>query len=184
MKISDIVNCVATYLARENVLKYLNGETENIGDAKEQIDTMVRACNLVIGELASSYIPMVKREKVIPTDSKVYYGSLTETAVEILAVENESGKSAVYDFSPEYLKTGVSPAVIVYKYLPANYDLNDTVGFDAKVSARILAYGVAAEITLIERNFDESVNWRKRYTNAVSLLTEPKSFVMAKRRWL
>ena len=94
MKVIDIVKTVATFLARENVLAYLEkgeGETsdENYGDALNQIDYMVRCSNLVINELAGSFVPMIKREKVVVNDGKIYYGTLNENATEIISVSNE-----------------------------------------------------------------------------------------------
>ncbi len=183
MKISDIVKCTATYLARENVIEYLEGNTEISGDAMEQVDLMVRSVNLVINELADSFVPMIKTEKLSAENGKVYYSRFSESALEILSVTDADGREAGYEFSAEYLKTSADPAVVTYKFLPPNYDLNDSAEFSKPVSARILAYGAAAEICLIERNFEESVCWRKRYADSVAKLTCPKSFLSARRRW-
>ena len=189
MKVIDIVKTVATFLARENVLAYLEkgeGETsdENYGDALNQIDYMVRCSNLVINELAGSFVPMIKREKVVVNDGKIYYGTLNENATEIISVSNESERQVNYKMETEYMSVAESPVIVEYKYIPYNYDLNDEVGFDEKVSARTLAYGVCAEICLIERNFSESLNWRNRYAESVKLIACPKNVVIKKRRWL
>ena len=71
-----------------------------------------------------------------------------------------------------------------YEYAPTNYGLNDSVGFNAKITAALLGYGVAAEYCVTQGRFDEAVLWRQRYTAGVERVALPKSATLKDRCWL
>ena len=74
MTVKDIVKSACVLLGREDIAEYLNGKTENIGaETIPALSIMVALTNLVIGELAGTFIPMSKTERVMVKDNKVYY---------------------------------------------------------------------------------------------------------------
>ena len=183
MTVKEIVRLVATLLGKENVEKFLDGESGNFGDAERETDVICRCINMVINELACCYLPMVKKEKVTSLDGKIFFPTLSEQAVEIISVKNPYNEEIAYKIYPERLEVGESECVLEYRYLPANYDLEDTIGYEDKVPQRLIAYGTAAEVCLTERAFDESVMWRKRFTDTLTELVKPKNVILQKRRW-
>ncbi len=177
MKIKDLVKTAAVYLAEEKVLEYLeNGEYATDGNVLVAVDYLTRCANTVINELSSTYIPLVKKEKAISENGKIYFSSLKETALELVNVYNLNGDKAEFDFHPDYIEIPCGEWVIEYKYLPYNLGLEDDTGYkESVVGTRIIAYAVASEYLLLKRNFEESVLWRNRYTDALSKIIKPKN---------
>lgn len=187
MTIKDVLKITATYLGRERVLTALD-QMQNNGeetDGLSVINDLTRLANLVINELSLSYIPMEKTEKVTAKDNKIYYSTLTETAIKILDVSDLSGREINAYHHHEYLEVVESEVFVRYTYIPTNYGLTDVVGYSEKeVPARVIAYGVTAEYCLIIHAFDESVMWHKRYMDAISDILTPKNTKVKKRAWL
>lgn len=184
MILKDIVKNAACLLNREHVVKFIDGECEQNLDAKEQTDVFVFCANLVVNELASSFFAMKKIEKVNANNGQIEYSVFAERPLEILSVENERGEQIPFKERGNHLELKGNAVFVTYKYLPPNYNLSDTIGFsDNRISARILAYGVVAEVCLIERAFSESVSFRKRYSEEISKLILPKSKCVKARRW-
>lgn len=184
MQLKDIVKNSAYLLNREHVVKYIEGEDADNGDAKEQTDIFVFCANLVVNELASSFCSMKKIEKMDVEKGRLKYTAFSETPMEIIKVENDNGEEIPYANDGDALKIKAGRCVVTYKYLPPTYGLKDEVKFeDKRVTARTLAYGVVAEVCLIERAFDESVSYRKRYSEEISKLILPKTKSVKARRW-
>ncbi len=180
----DVVKNVAILLNRQNVINFLQNQGENFGDAEEQTNQILSAVNLVVSELASSYIPMVKRESVRVEGNKIAIANLSERAIEIVDVTDQNSHPLKYFTRGFYIEVDAETAVVEYKYLPSNYGINENIEFiDARVTPRIIAYGACAETCLMERSFNESVTWRKRYTDEICKLVPPKSKTIKKRRW-
>ena len=185
MKIKDIITITATLLGREKITEYLSSDKECQDlQVLSQVDTLTRLANLVLSELAGGYIPMYKEQVVRTTNGKIYYKDLDETLLEVVDVLDLCDSQVSYTQKEEYVQTDLSKAKIVYKYLPSNYDLDDTIGYsESQISACVLAYGVSAEFCLTEKNFDESVMWHDRFVKSVSQKLKPKNAQIKSRRF-
>ncbi len=184
MSIKDILKNAALLLGRENVIDYCNGLTFN-DDTLRTVNNMTGLINLVISELACTYIPMVKRETVSTSNGKIYYKDLTENALKVLGVYDTSGKEVHFEQNIEYLTINGSSVVVEYEYSPANYGIDDEIGYREKdVSACVLAYGLCAEFSISEGRFDQAVMWHKRYVDALSEICMPRNTHVKERRWV
>jgi hypothetical protein len=173
MTVKDIVRLSAIYLNMENVVKYLDGGEDN--DALGAVNTLTVCANIVVNELACTYIPMIKTEPVTPKKGRVYFSELTETPLEIISVKDGDNELS-FSFDPEYIVVSSSAKTVSYKYLPPNYGLTDNTGYkETQVPVRVLAYGTVAEYCLTIGAFSESVMWRNRFNEAISALCLPKS---------
>ena len=182
MKIKDIIKTVAVYLGKENAVHYLEGGTAE-GDTLSVIDTMVRCANLVISELAWGYIPMEKTE-TINSNGKIYYADLSERILQVSGVYDCYGNKLNYKIHGDNMETPIGEVTVVYKYAPANYGLEDEIGYTEKdVACRIIAYGAAAEFCLTEKGYEESRMWRSRFTDAMSLSCLPHHAKLKGRCW-
>lgn len=185
MTIKDIIKIAATMLGREQVLGYLeNGEDCNNCDTLAMVDNLTRCANLVISELAFTYIPMKKIERITVSDGKVYFAGLTEKILDLISVNNADGEKIDYEIHSTHIAVKEREVDVEYAYLPSNYGLTDTIGYlEKEVTPRTLALGVISEFLLIERAFNESVMWRERYTDAITSIVMPKSKNMKGRVW-
>ena len=183
MKIKDVIKNCALLLGKQNVLTYLDGgQTDGVTIAT--VNNMTSLVNLVINELACTYIPMVKSETVLATDGKIYYTELTERALKVLSVTDIHGDEIDAKITPEYVKIKGSSATIEYEFLPPNYGLEDQFNFsNTQVTERVLSYGLSAELCISEGRFDEAVTWHERYVQEISIICCPKNTLLKQRRW-
>lgn len=185
MKISDIALSVAVYLGKTAIADYLSGkEGKTDTETLTQIDAITRLSNLVINEVAGSFIPMVKTEEVTQTDGKIDLRELTEMPLEIKGVYlDESGVS--FKVKGAYAESAFKANKIKYSYIPHNYGLTDEIGYTEKeISLAVLAFGVAAEYCLTEWRFAEAVMWRERFTEGIKSFCIVKNVNTKGREWL
>ncbi len=178
MKIKDIIRTAAIYLGRERIIEYLENGENTLEDANlmSQINNLTRCANLVINELCCNYVPMVKSETVDCADGKIYFSELSETVLEIEKVTDTFGENVEYSFSPEFLTVSLPTVIVTYKFLPPTYGLTDEIGYSERdLGRRVIAYGVAAEFLLTEHDFNESVMWHDRFTDALSRVVKIKN---------
>lgn len=185
MKIKDIIKLASTYLNREEILSYLDGNTDSADEnLLIQLDTFTRCANIVISELASTYLPLIKNEEFTTEFGKAYYKDFTERALSIKGVYDSKMKEVDYSVRTEYIETNVKKGVVCYQYVPGNYGLDDDIGYTEKdITPRILCFGVLGEFCLTERRFDESVMWRNRYVDEIASLVLPKNKSIKQRRF-
>ena len=186
MTITEIIKSAATFLNLTDVTEYLNSNSQASPAAAtaSAVDSLTRLSNLVISELAATYLPMTCTETVTTTDGKIVFANLTHNVTRILSVKNRFGHDAEFKLFPEYLKVFGGEYTVEYEYAPENYGLNDSVGFKKDVTAALLGYGVAAEYCVTQGRFEEAILWRKRYTAGVERIALPKSAKMKGRCWL
>ena len=81
--------------------------------------------------------------------------------------------------------TGSGSVTIDYTYVPEQPKISDETAFSDKVSARLLAFGVANEYLLTAGRYAEAAVWEKKYRDALSAagLSRRKLCVRA-RRWV
>ena len=185
MKIKDVVKTAALLLGKERLYTALLQE-EGIDSTDSEVlalaDVMTRLTNLVITELASTYILMKKCERVTFEGGKLPYSRLTETPLKILGVYDTNGFDFAFKVHHEYLQAQTTTAVVEYAYKPANYDLDSTIGYsEGQVSLRTLAHGLCAECCIVEGRFDEAVMWHKRYEEGVENACYPKNVTIKER---
>ena len=188
MKIKDVVKTTALLLGKEKLYMALlseNGIDSTDNEILALADVMTRLSNLVITELATSYILMKKREKVNFVGGAINYSNLSETPIKILGVYDANGNSYTFTVHPDRLTAPTNCAIIEYAYKPANYDLDSVIGYnESDLSLRTLALGLAAECCIVEGRFDEAVMWHKRFEESVERICCPKNVTLKERRFI
>ena len=191
MQLKEIIKNASLMLGKLDVVKYLENEkTDTIGaDTLESVNLMVNLANLVINELACTYVPLVTEEQIVFSNQKAYYKNFKKKAVKILGVFDNAGCAVDFIDKTEYilLNSAFSSSqtlLVEYQYLPDNYSLTDTIGYsDVQISARVIAYGVASEACISEGDFDQAVMHHKRYVDEIALISMPKNATIKQRSW-
>ena len=136
---------------------YYNDGTEISAETYEKLNIFVNLTNLVINELACTYVPMVIEEQLSFVNGKAFYKDFSKKAVKILGVKDMSGVELEFVDKAEYLQVPFSvnqSLVVEYQYSPDNYSILDKIGYTEKdISARVIAYGVASEYFINQGNF-------------------------------
>lgn len=185
MKLKDIAKHAALYLGLEKAVGYIeNGAYEEDGDALSTVDLLTRCSNLVLNELAGVFIPMVKTEALEVDGDRAYYSAFSDAPRRIRSVKNANGDEVRFEVFATYMTVDASAAQVEYEYFPPNYDLGDTVGYENEISARAIAYGVAAEYSIIQKAFDESLLWRDRFEKALKKAVPQKNGVIKGRAFV
>ncbi|MBQ3116193.1 MAG: hypothetical protein IJC07_04115 [Clostridia bacterium] len=185
MTVKEIIKTTAILLGREDVTDYLDNKVAECGEETSRtIGVLIELVNLVVGELASTYIPAVKTEEVKFVCNKAYYGDFTERVIKVLSVTDRQGKDVDVVQDVEFLSAPLSIAFIEYEYLPKNFGLDDEICYTEKdVAPHVLAHGVLAEYAITQGSFDEAVMWHKRYVDGVEAICLPKNVTAKRRRW-
>lgn len=186
MTVKDIIKNASAMLYREDVLSYLNNETENIGeDTLPTVNVMTNLLNLVVGELAGTFIPMVKREKVTTKNEKITYASLNERCIRVIAVYDLEGNELSMSRTPEYIKVYQDKVIVEYEYSPPMYDLESEIGYkESDITMTALSYGLCAEYSISIGNFEQAVMWHERYVNSIAEQRKIKNSRIKERSFL
>ena len=183
MTVKDIIKASATLIGRDEIVGQLNGAQPCV-EAQRSVDKMVELLNLVIGELYSSYIPLVTSETVYTSDGRVYYDNLSKSAIKINKVFSAQNVELYFDVRSTYLQTDSGNVTIEYQFVPKKYALSDTIDYTEKdVPMHALVYGLCAEFCLSEARFEQAVAHHKRYVDAISQIVKLKSVNIKERSW-
>ncbi|MBE5734676.1 MAG: hypothetical protein E7347_06520 [Clostridiales bacterium] len=169
MTVKEILKSTASMVGREDVLEYLSGQNTTSNDyVLNSINLMVNLLNLVIGELAGTFIPMIKVQKTPVNNGKIYYKDLIERPMEVRAVYDLEGNKLSFSQTVEYIWVNAFEVNVEYEYAPSNYGLEDQIGYTPKdVSVATLSYGLSAEYSISIGDFDQAVMWHKRYVDSI-----------------
>lgn len=183
MTVKEILDVACTFVNRLDVKEYFSsgeGEEQAVKDGGIFIDLL----NVVVNELACTYVPMITSEDVSVAGGRIYYKDLKEKVLKIIKVTDSNNVEIDYKYAYQYITVDHSLVTVIYEYAPKKVGVNDEVGYLEKdVPSRVIAYGVAAEYLLVNGDFDEAVTWHKRYTDAIANLCLPKNKKVAGRLW-
>ena len=185
MQLKEIIRSSALYLGLSDVSEYLENGGECGEETLKTLNIMTRLGNLIISELASTYVPMLHTENISSVSGKIYFTALTFEAVKILKAETPFGDRADFKIFPEYMELKDGVYSVTYEYIPSNYGITDVIGYKTgDVPACALSYGLCAEYCLTQCRFEEAVSWRKRFIQAMEKFLTPKSRVAKGRAFI
>ncbi len=184
MKIKDIIKTSSALLGKENVLGYLTDQnTFNDKLTLYEVNLFTTLLNGLICELAGTYIPMIKTEK-LNGETEIYFKNLTENAIRILDVLGENEKSVSYSLTAEKIKANSKCYSVVYEYVPSNYNLEDVIGYTAKdVPKTVLAYGLCAEFCISQARYSEALIFHDKYVSGIEKKQKRKNAKTVARLW-
>lgn len=137
---------------------------------------LLTAANLVVNELSSEYLPLIRTETQDARGGKIYYSALNEQPIEILAVRRVGEeRRAEYRVMPVYLSLQNGTYEVEYRYYPKEKTANDICDYDeTRLPKRVIAYGTAAEYCLMQGRYGECALWDKRYKDSLSGYCRPR----------
>ncbi len=167
----------------EKVRAYIEEGRE---DGKTETDVLLKCFNLVENELALEYFPLLCEDEVESDTGKIDYYALSNQVVRVIKVADCYGNEAAFKLFPEYIKTAAGKVKITYSYTPKQKFLDDEGSYiTAKVSVRMMAYGIAAEYCLACGLYEEAAVWDKKYKDCISAAYKGcTSRVLKSRRWV
>ena len=185
MKAKQIIRKAAAYLGRDDVIKYIDTpKAEQVmPQTEETVSALVLLLNMVISELCASFVPMMAEENVSATD-KLYYSALSKKVLEITAVYDNSDNSIEFTTRPDHAEIAGTCKRVEYKYHPNEYFLDSEIDYQERdVSSSVLAYGLAAECSLADGDFERACTFHDRYVKSICATKKMRNFMMMQRRW-
>lgn len=187
MKLKTAVYYAAMFLQLDAVCAALESESEEYdGSVKDEIDRLVRCANLVIGEAASDYVPLIAREKLTAgEDGEISYSSLSKSIIDLYSVKNAYGATVpVKQYFDRMVLPDPGEYEIEYGYMPDKIGLDGEIPYTERLGARTIGYGIACEYCIISGMTDDAVLWDKRYKDALHLAETKKTEKRLRgRRW-
>lgn len=184
MKVREIAALAAENMGRED----LAVELANLTDGPSwELKALLRCYNLVENEVAIDYFPLKQEECVLPQNGIIEFSSLARYPVEIYGVRGGDGKEVAYRLHPAHLSLpeDTGAVTVTYSYSPAQKDFSDESEFQGKISARLLAFGMAGEFCLSTARFNEAAVWQKKFQDALKAVDVHKRRICIRaRRWV
>ena len=186
MTAKEIIKNVCIYLGKEEILNSNFYETSGQDLTIEQqkdVDKMIDCLNYITEELATEYLPILRTKQIELSEGKVDLVKIDENLQEIISVKTFSGKTLKYAITNEKMICLASRVEITYKVYPNKITINSNAeNFGGKISARVIAYGVASEYCFLEMLYDDATLWETRYKNALLVAQRKKGELKLKKR--
>ena len=186
MTVKEVIALAAGCLGREELVSALDKE-EVSEEEKLEFDAFLRAYNFVENEVALDYFPLKKEELFAPVEHKVSYTRFSSAPVDVLKVTDGNGRTVEFEIRPThiYLPEEQGVVSVTYSYAPVQKSIEDSSEFSGKISARLLAYGVASEFSLVCARYQEAAMWEKRFRDALKCANLcRRKLSMSSRRWV
>ncbi len=183
--VENVVRLAARMTGLEEMAdEYFDGNHSE--EATRIVQGLVNCFNLVENELAVDYLPLVC-EETLSTDEKgnIEYARLSKKVAYIISVRDRFGRNVVAKRMPAHLSLDVGEYAVRYAALPVEKTAEDRCEYEAGVSARLMAYGVAAEYCLHKGLYAEHAAWEKKYKEALAAATKSrKGGQLKERSWI
>lgn len=186
MKVKDIIENVCVYLGKEEILDSnifnANGSEPDAHQIKE-VNKMLKCLNNITNEISSDYLPLLKEKKVEFNDGRLNIFDVDDNIQEIISIKSTLGRNLKYKLVDNQIICLANMATITYKVYPEELELNDDAEtFSGRLSARVLAYGVASEFCYLEMLYDDATIWETRFKNALFFASRKKGELKLKQR--
>lgn len=184
MTVKECMRLASTILGIDNdVAAYYADDVSP--EQKKRAELLLTCFNIVENELALDYFPLIAEDTLETEQGNVPFSSLENSAVRVIKVTDEWGNSAAFQLFPTYLKTQPGKVCVKYTYTPVNKTKDDESDFCSAVSARLIAYGMAAEYTMAMGVFEDSAMWDKKYKDGIrTAYRVQKCERLRSRRWV
>ena len=183
--VENVVRLAARMIGlEERTDEYFDGNPTE--ETSRIVQGLVNCFNLVENELAVDYLPLVC-EETLSTDEKGYieYARLSKKVAYIICVRDGFGRTVNAKRMPTHLALAEGEYVVRYAALPAEKTVEDCCEYETGASARLMAYGVAAEYCLHKGLYAEHAAWDKKYKEALLIACKCRGVGRLKERaWI
>ena len=185
MTLKDVLKVSAVLLGLDDVVLVLDEKISEDERTSPIIKRLITVANTVLGELSSSYLPLVYIDEACAYDNAIYLYNLLKKPTKIISVMDYNGNELPFTYDQYGIYVNAEFVQVKYNYVAEVYNIKEEVGFTEKdISQAVLAYGICAEYCLTERRFEEAVMWHQRFIDGVKKRIMPKNVKTPARRWL
>ncbi len=165
MQVKEVLSLAAALVGRDD----LAAEAENSDPyLDEEMKLLLKCYNIIENEIAIDYFPLKRKECFVPEEGVVYFSEFSRRPVFVSSVEEE-GTARAYRLFPDRIELSerAGEVTIVYAFAPEEKGIKEDSDFSGKVSARLMAFGVAAEFCLSRGLYPEASAFEGKYHDAL-----------------
>ena len=183
MYIKNILLHSANLLNLPNAVEYIEKRTAK-GNAMQEFEKLLRLTNMVLAELSSYNIYVIREQQAKHTNGKLLYTALQHQPVKILEVTDEKGNPCHFTAKPTFLECDPSAASITYAFMPEE-DISGKVTLsDYTIKDTTIAMAVVAEYLLTVNDFDSAVYWHDKFVKGISTSYSPRNTTVKNRSFV
>ena len=177
MKIYDAVFAAALLLGLNDLCAELeNGDLKSLDvrgvlseETSGELDILLRCCNLVLGQLASSDFPLTAKETVRAQGGEINYSDFKHKVKDVVCVTKSGKKISFTEFHDSVAVSADGELKVTYTFSPEKYNLYDDSPYAAdKPSALLVSYGIAREYCIISGMAPDAAMWDGRFVAAAA----------------
>ena len=186
MTTKQILEYACLFLGKEELLNsaYFINEGEQLTEENtKDLNLLKRCLDLVISEIASDYMPIIKSKEIEFENFACQISSIDNSIQEIISIKSKTGKNLFYKIVDNKIICKTNLADVEYKVYPSKSELNgDCENFGGRIPDRVIAYGVCMEYCLVSLLFDDAQIWENRYKSSLLINSRKKSEMKLKKR--
>ncbi len=183
MFVKDIIFKACDFTENDDLAQALKQKASLDEDKQTLLSKLIKCFNLVRNEIVSEYMPIVKMERILANEGKIYFDQFDGKVIDILSVKDRFGNSVKYKIFDGYM-TVERPDVFVY-YNSSVDELGIDDQFYSTISERVYAYGVVREYYFIQTLYDDAKVWDERFKASLQTFERKKGdTILPRRRWL
>ena len=181
--IKNVLKIVIGLLGLNDLTSYFDGES--VGDNEmQELDNLVVATNMAIGNIAANYLPVYDKCKATIKDGNIKFSNITNKVVIQIKKVTRNGERLDFRVYNDSMDVDSGECEILYSYFPDMVTINDSIGYFGKLNEMLFGYAVASEYLFLKGQIDDAYMWDKRFKAGVLSIQRPsKNIVMPKRRW-
>lgn len=151
-------------------------------EEKKKINTYLRHYHLIEEELA--YSPINKIElPLLVHNNRIEFATLFDKPLKILSVCSEDGVKLSYKVFSTYIEVNAKKVLVTFLPRPAKTTFNNDL--PERLSARVVAYGIAREHYISQGLYEDAEVWEGRYKDGIKMMFRQEPGVkISARRWM
>lgn len=178
MTVREVLLLAASFLDEKDLAASLAGSSVT-GEA----ETLLTCFNVVENEIALDDYPLKKTETFSFEKGILPFSKFSSAPVDICAVK-AGGRKLSFSLTATGVLCDCDTAEITYTYAPKKKGIGDSAELGGRVSARLMALGVASEYCFVKGMNERAKIWGVKYRDALKcagILRHPLS--VRSRRW-
>ncbi len=182
ISVKEVIKTAAELIGDGDLAKTV----EEGSSSSEELSLLLKCFNLVENEVALDYFPLKTCETFTPAGGLIYFTSFSEPPIRLISVTDGGGCPLAYErFFDRIDLHGYGQKVeVTYAFAPVTKTLEGNSDYAGRVSARLLACGVATEYLLAAGRYAEASAFNQKYRDALRAAAEPgHKLTVRARRW-
>lgn len=178
----------AFFLKLGDVEAALKSGTEQSLDerGKGELEKLLGCLDFTLSDIAADYIPLIKKETLMPKENRIYFRELEREITHIVTVKQKGVKARFRLLGDSLMLPQNAETEVTYAYKPLKAALDGSSEWEGGIpGSKTVALGIASEYCLLEGMTDDALVFDRRFKDAIdSRRPDRTDKRMPPRRWL